>query len=256
MPGTPATSTRFGAPRYANTDASDFAGQVNAVTDMLDSKAGLFLSGLASARPAAGVVDRYYLATDTGELSRDSGAAWTTINPRSRALVTSLPGAPYDGQEILFLADATNRIIWPLRYNAAGGTYKWETLGQATPLYAEVSAFQSLNNTTFTDLTTFGPSLTVPLAGDYDIEVSAQIAPPATAQAYGSIAPAIGAAAAATADETIWQTPAAGLSGANVSQPYRKTGIAVAAAVTMKYRSSGNTSFGQRKLRVRPVRVG
>ena len=39
MPGTPATSPNFGAPRYSNADADDFATQVNAVTDTFDAAA-------------------------------------------------------------------------------------------------------------------------------------------------------------------------------------------------------------------------
>lgn len=39
MPGTPSTSPRFGLPRYDNaTDAADFASQVNAISDLIDSK--------------------------------------------------------------------------------------------------------------------------------------------------------------------------------------------------------------------------
>lgn len=35
--------------------------------------------GIASARPTAGIVGRYYYATDTGVVSRDNGATWDTI---------------------------------------------------------------------------------------------------------------------------------------------------------------------------------
>ena len=37
MPGTPATTTNFAIPRYANSDAANFASQVNAVSDKIDS---------------------------------------------------------------------------------------------------------------------------------------------------------------------------------------------------------------------------
>lgn len=81
MPGTPATSPRHGAPRYANTDTSDFAGQVNAVTDRFDITAARFDEGLAAARPAPAIAGRYYWATDTNVLTRDTGTAWVDPTP-------------------------------------------------------------------------------------------------------------------------------------------------------------------------------
>lgn len=41
MPGTPATSPNFGAPRFDNNDDFDFAGDVNSVVDTFDLKAAL-----------------------------------------------------------------------------------------------------------------------------------------------------------------------------------------------------------------------
>jgi hypothetical protein len=90
------------------------------------------------------------------------------------SLVTSLPSTPYDGQEIYFVASAANGIIWHLRYRAAAvGLYKWEYVG-GPPLVDEVvnAAPEPTSSTTYTDLTTPGPVLTVPLAGEYDVELS------------------------------------------------------------------------------------
>jgi hypothetical protein len=85
MPGTPATTPRHGAPRYANTDAADFATQANAVTDRFDITAMRLDTGLASARPTAGITDRWYYATDTKQLSRDTGSAWENALPNAHA---------------------------------------------------------------------------------------------------------------------------------------------------------------------------
>jgi hypothetical protein len=84
VPGTPATSPRFGAPRYANTDTSDFSAQVNAVTDALDL-AAKFTSSLSSARPASPVVDQYNWLTDTNVLERWNGTAWVRPTPAPHA---------------------------------------------------------------------------------------------------------------------------------------------------------------------------
>jgi hypothetical protein len=44
--------------------------------------------------------------------------------------VTSLPASPSDGQEVFYAADATNNVIWNLRYRSgSASTYKWEFVG-------------------------------------------------------------------------------------------------------------------------------
>jgi hypothetical protein len=81
-------------------------------------------------------------------------------------LVTSLPASPVDGQEVYYLADATNGIIWHLRYRAASASaYKWEVLG-GPPLrgfYATVENFPTVWGSG-------NPAILVPLAGEYDVE--------------------------------------------------------------------------------------
>jgi hypothetical protein len=54
------------------------------------------------------------------------------LKSRIPALVTVLPGSPFDGQEVFFNADSTNGVIWHLRYRSpasGGGTYGWEYVG-------------------------------------------------------------------------------------------------------------------------------
>jgi hypothetical protein len=83
LPGTPATSTRFAAPRFANADAVDFAGQVNSVTDKLDSEAARAISGTLAVRPAAPASWTFYYATDrvgqVDEVSVYVGGAWRNV---------------------------------------------------------------------------------------------------------------------------------------------------------------------------------
>lgn len=85
----------------------------------------------------------------------------------SAPLVTSLPSAPIDGQEIRYVADATNGVIWNLRYRAASSSpYKWEFIGgppvtTVSPVYPA-----SQSNSSYTNITS-GPTFTVPLSGDY-----------------------------------------------------------------------------------------
>lgn len=101
--------------------------------------------------------------------------AGDVITPPAIPVVTSLPGSPTDGQEVYLQtsAMATKRIMWHLRYRAAGTTYKWEFLG-GPPWQEEIYTEQSvICDSTWRDPATAGPSITVPLAGVYLVSYSA-----------------------------------------------------------------------------------
>lgn len=89
MPGTPATSPRLAIPRFANSDAADFSSDVNSVVDQIDDVAARISSGTFAARPAAGIADQLYFATDRGVLYRDSGSAWSQVDPADLAITTA-----------------------------------------------------------------------------------------------------------------------------------------------------------------------
>lgn len=83
--------------------------------------------------------------------------------------VTSLPTTPYDQQEVIFVADAANGIEWHLRYDASlSGSFKWVPVGGCKPLRA-TSVAQSLG--VGTAYVVMAGSITVPLAGDYDVRM-------------------------------------------------------------------------------------
>jgi hypothetical protein len=115
------------------------------------------------------------------------------------ATVTALPSSPVNGQECYFLADATNGVVWHLKFRSASASgFKWEFVGGGS-LYSEVLTAENTVSTSFVDLTTVGPQVTVPLAGDYDIEFSV-IANHTIAGGVAQIAPKLGAAATASND--------------------------------------------------------
>lgn len=168
-------------------------------------------------------------------------------------LVSSLPVSPVDGQEVYYLADAANGVVWHLRYRAASGsTYKWEFVGGG-PLTAEVAAAQSTASTTFVDLTTVGPSITVPLAGDYVFSMAANISQAGTGN-VGIMGLKIGAAAVV---DSVQSTPGFAGAGQTASHPIlRRTVAAAATVVKLQYAANTNTAtFSTRFLGVRPVRV-
>jgi hypothetical protein len=80
---------------------------------------------------------------------------------------TTLPGSPVDGQQTIFV-DSTSAptYAWYLRYNST--LAKWQYIG-GLPKVARVNTYESTTSTTYADLTTDGPTFTIPLSGDYDI---------------------------------------------------------------------------------------
>jgi hypothetical protein len=82
--------------------------------------------------------------------------------------VTSLSGTWNDGDEVYYLADATNRVLWHLRYNASSSSsYKWEYIG-GPPVTKDTTTFGGGSNWVLSS----GVSPAIPLAGDYDLSVS------------------------------------------------------------------------------------
>jgi hypothetical protein len=82
------------------------------------------------------------------------------------AAVSRLPRQPSDGQEVFYLADDTQGVVWHLKYRGDGGTYRWEFVG-GSPLAVAASAAQAITTTGYASL---GLSITPPLDGDYMVE--------------------------------------------------------------------------------------
>lgn len=171
---------------------------------------------------------------------------------------TSLPGSPYDGQVIVYQADATNGIYWLLRYRSgSASSYKWEFIG-GPPLFAEVTTDEGTASATYVALATAGPSITVPLAGDYGVEIGST-GYSTTAACNNLHSYDIGGTGAVDADATQLQQPTTlGSTIGSVSRLRRKTGLAASTALVSKYRraTAGTAQFSNRWMRVTPVRVG
>lgn len=169
-------------------------------------------------------------------------------------LVSSLPASPKDGQTVDYLADATNGVVWRLRYRAASGsTHKWEFVG-GPPLTGEVEASESTASTTYAALTTAGPSITLPLAGDYDVTLRALAGNAIEASILMSYS--IGATPAADADAASFFNKGGEAGNYTSQRTKRKTGLP-AEALVAKYRTTAGTGvFGGRFMAVTPVRVG
>ena len=175
----------------------------------------------------------------------------------SAPLVTSLPSAPIDGQEIRYVADATNGVIWNLRYRAASSSsYKWEFVGGGS-LYNLVTAGESTASTSYVGLTTAGPQLTCNLAGDYDVEIGCYTNSGAGNDIPGTMSFKVGAAAASDTDAVWAQNRGPGYNH-TWSRVSRKTGINAATLLLAQYKSPAGAGmiFSQRYMKLTPIRVG
>jgi hypothetical protein len=191
----------------------------------------------------------------TGATQAAAGNDARFANP---AVVSALPGSPVDGQEVYFNADAANGVKWHLRYNAGSASaYKWEFIG-GSALHAAVDAGEGTTSATYTDLATVGPSITLPLAGDYDVEAGAQLWNSAAGN-DALMSYQIGATAAVDLDGIMNRAAAANAPLVHLVQTRRKTGLAASTALVAKYKAVGGGgvgSFQVRRLRAIPVRVG
>lgn len=173
-------------------------------------------------------------------------------------VVTSLPSNPYDGQEIEYVADSTNGVVWRFRYRAASGSsYKWEFVG-GRPLYSEVTTTESTTSGSYAALATAGPSVALPFAGDYDVTIGCRsFCTTASVDTYMSYD--IGGTGAVDADSLVHHTgPGGTFSSASSGfvRTRRKTGL-TAVTLTSKYKTSGGTAYWlNRYMSVAPVRIG
>jgi hypothetical protein len=107
----------------------------------------------------------YPIADDTVDVPRDMQALATTLDGLMRApAVTALPATAKDGDELFFVADAANGIVWHLRYRtAAGAPYRWEFVGGGW-LYSTHAGPMTTSTNTPT-ISTAG--ITPPVRGQY-----------------------------------------------------------------------------------------
>lgn len=170
---------------------------------------------------------------------------------------TALPSSPVDQQSFYYIADATNGIVWHLRYrSASSSSYKWEFVG-GPALSAEVTGEQTSTSTSYTDLATAGPSITLPLAGDYLVTIAARMINTVANQS-ALMSYAIGGTGAQDADAIV--VLSSGSSSGPIAYSFRerrKTGL-TAVTLTMKYKSSagGTCGWTDRFIKAIPIRVG
>jgi hypothetical protein len=181
-------------------------------------------------------------------------------------LVTSLPAIPYDGEEIFFLADATNGVVWHLKYRAGStSTYKWEYVGGGS-LYSKVTTDETVaeaSTVTYNNPATVGPSITLPLNGDFKYEMTSNMyvaSETGNAAAYTGLS--IGGAVPVAPDIMQWPGWVTGEFGAatTLSKVGSLLGRPAGEVETMKYyfasTAAGTAHVRWRELQITPIRVG
>lgn len=197
----------------------------------------------------ANITDSRVLAAIGGGniASAGSGPTWTKAS--------TPPGSPADGD--IWVLEFVTGMEWHFRYNAgSASSFKWEFIG-GTVGESTVATDESTNSTAYVDLTTAGPSFTVPRAGDYAVEIEADIW---AASSFGLafVAAKRGTAASADADAAKAGWTATASPGATVHRRMPIfTGLAAGDVLKAQYRvtSAVTTHFLNRAIRVVPIRV-
>lgn len=181
----------------------------------------------------------------------------TTPTPQAPQRVTSLPTDPFDGQEVYYVADAANGVIWHLAYRAASTSpYKWEFLGGGS-LWAEGTVSVGTNSTTYQDT---GTQVTLPLAGDYELLFGGKTYSESDTASHGVwVRLAVGTTQLGHGILENW-VPSASGTGVRIShdKPIRALGRAAGDVVKMQLRtaSAGTMSITDREISAKPTRVG
>lgn len=130
-----------------------------------------------------------------------------------RELVSTLPSAPVDGQEVFYqtASMATDGIAWHLRYRSgSASTYKWELVG-GLPWQSTVTAGQSnsgTSNATWSVMPTTQVNRTAPLAGEYLVTFGAGTGFTTSAGSSAYLNFSINNSTPALNDSVIFETPA------------------------------------------------
>ena len=171
-------------------------------------------------------------------------------------LVTALPASPFEGQEVIFTDSLTAPTYsWRLRYVGAKTSNKWVFVG-GVPATSFVATSENTPGTTYGNLTTIGPQITVPVAGVYNIEIGAQLGTGASAAVKGWMSYDIGATGAVDADATAAFVTNNSQAGASLHKLAQKT-LAAATALVAKYRhDTGGMPVSNRYMAVTPAAVG
>ena len=177
-----------------------------------------------------------------------------TQNLGLQPILNALPEIENDEERVevlLSLEEASPAApgqYWRLMFIGLGSNNNWSFIG-GPDLYAEVLTSQTTTSASYADLTTAGPSITIPTAGIYEISFGADLFT-GTAGTQTIMSPKIGGAATADADGVENRNA----NRAGVSRFIRKT-CAAGDLIKCQYKSNGTATLtaANRWLRIRPI---
>jgi len=235
--------------------------------------------GLDSAKPSAAAnPGMLYFSTDVngGTLYRSDGSIWRADTPAQQHHTahesggtdqlslagrqvqtnrgTSPPASPAIGD--IWIYPFTGGY-WMFVYDSNETTYKWKFVGGSS-MFSEILSDDTTNSTSYVDPGVNGPSITVPRAGDYEIEFGARVYsgnPSVGTSVYISLA--IGATAPSDNDAISPEFTTAN-EQKNQSRKLVKTGLSASDVVKMQFKvaGAGNAAHIQNRwLSVKPRRV-
>lgn len=185
------------------------------------------------------------------------------VIPRSAVadipVATSIPTSPADGDEFYYVANGTAGVVWSFRYRAASSSsYKWELVGGSF-LVARTNTLETETTTaSYGDLSggATGPSIVLPLAGDYEIQFGCACVNNTAGQS--SIMAPQSTTTAAVDDNAILHTSGAANAFGNPARTdITFTGQSASETLIAKYKVTGGTgSYLRRWIKCRPIRVG
>jgi hypothetical protein len=272
--GTSMTLTNSGNALITGTSSTLAVGQQNAGTnpfigyiDEFAHYTGLVSSGSISANYSTGnTLAGYVGAILARAVSSTNGDKDVTIidgNGGSSfgTLQSALPSSPFDGQVIDYVADSTNGVVWRFRYRSASASaLKWECIGGSslTSITATTpdTPTETTSSTSYVTLTTAGPSVTVPFAGEYEVYQFFRVFT-TSAGAQARMSYQINATTASDNDGVYGVLATAGTDIQNFHRVTKRT-FAAGDVLAARYRTSAGTLSvrGDRILSLRPIRIG
>jgi len=123
------TTTRFGLYRWSSGADAFTRTHMDTSHSVIESKGAIYVQGVFSARPVAGVEGRFFFATDTSAMYYDTGSAWASvqttasiasslIDAKGDLIVGASDNTPAkltvgaDGRVLTARASATNGLAW------------------------------------------------------------------------------------------------------------------------------------------------
>jgi hypothetical protein len=164
--------------------------------------------------------------------------------------------------EVYLEVDSVNGVQWHLAYESGEPTYKWRFLG-GPAMFGAVAAAETTTSIAYVDLTTVGPLVVAPRAGDYAIDHGGTLKTNqlGAAAAKGALATVkIGAAAAADTEAVQWNNSGDSGTEQRIGTAFRRLIKTLAASDTVKAQYRGTTAAcgmgaQDRSVSITPVRL-